>query len=253
MTDNMICSETDILAYVDGQLDAAGRARVEAALSKDPELAARVMADLSVNTRLKLAASEDEPRFRPRTRQAARHLQAGLSEAGLFVALRKVAAIVLLIAIGWFASTSMGARDVNANAHPPAFVEQAIRAHTTSLVRSRMHSQPEVKAYDRSDIRSATGIVMPQLPDNWKVADVQVFPSEHGPSVEALVHTSEGTLISLFANRTGTFAVEPVADINLSGAEAAWWQIGDVAYAVVSSTPQTGLVDEAQTLKNSLY
>jgi anti-sigma factor RsiW len=253
MTETTTFIDTDLEAYVDGQLDAAGRARIEALLSKNPARAARVMADLSINTSLKLASMADDPQYRPRTREAARRLQSGLSGGRFFSSLRKVAAVGLLIAIGWFANPSIGTLDVNANGHPPAFVEQAVRAHSTSLVRAKMPSQPEVKAYDRADIRSATKIVMPQLPDDWKVVDVQVFPSELGPSVEALVLTGEETLISLFAGRPGTFAVEPVTDLNLSGAEAAWWQIGDVAYAVVSSTPETGLLDEAEALKKSLY
>jgi len=53
--------------------------------------------------------------------------------------------------------------------------------------------------------------------------------------------------------RPGHFAVEPIKDMNLPKAEAAWWQIGDVAYAVVSSTTDIGLADEAELLKNSLY
>ena len=48
-------------------------------------------------------------------------------------------------------------------------------------------------------------------------------------------------------------AREVLEYFRLKDAEAAWWQIGDVAYAVVSSTPETGLADEAELLKNSLY
>jgi anti-sigma factor RsiW len=253
MTETSTFSDTDLEAYVDDQLDAVGRARVEALLSKNPALAARVMADLSIVSSLRASSVADDPQCGPRTREAARRLQSGLSEVRFFSSLRKVAAVGLLIAIGWFANPSIGTRDVNANSHPPPFVEQAVRAHNTSLLRAQMDSQPDVKAYDRAEIRSATAIVMPQLPNDWKVVDVQVFPSELGPTVEALVLTGEETLISLFAGRPGTFAVEPVTDLNLSGAEAAWWQIGDVAYAVVSSTPEMGLLDEAEALKNSLY
>jgi hypothetical protein len=116
-----------------------------------------------------------------------------------------------------------------------------------------MPSQPEVKTYDRDDIRAATGIVMPELPKGWTVIDVQVFPSDFGPSVETSVRTEEGALISLFAVRPGQFAVEPVKDLDFMDAEAAWWQLGEVAYAVISSTPNIGLIDEAELLKNSLY
>jgi len=142
---------------------------------------------------------------------------------------------------------------VNAYVRTAASVEHAVRGHRTSLVRAGRPSQPEGKTYDRDDIRAATAIVMPVLPKGWRMIDVQVFPSDFGPSVEASVRTEEGTLISLFASRPGHFAVEPVKDLNLSDTEAAWWQIGEVAYAVVSSTPDTGLADEAELLKKSLY
>jgi hypothetical protein len=40
----------DLIAYVDGELDAAGQARVEAALEGDPELAARLEAHMRLRT-----------------------------------------------------------------------------------------------------------------------------------------------------------------------------------------------------------
>lgn len=246
-------TEGDLCAYVDNQIDAVGRLRVERYLSHNPEAAAQVMTDLAIRGSLKLAMMSDQDHFRPQTREAARRLSSGLSNGAIWSSLKKIAAVGLLVSFGWLANTSLGNREVIASIHPPEFVEQAVRAHRTTLVRAAMHSQPEVKSYDRDDIRAATAIAMPELPDDWKVADVQVFPSEFGPSIEVALRTNEGTRISLFASRPGGFAVEPVNTVNLADAEAAWWQIGEVAYAVVSSTPQIGLMDEAETLKNSLY
>lgn len=253
MTETLPVSEADLGAYVDGQLDTAGRLRVEAFLSKNPDAAAHVMTDLTVRSSLKLAISMDDASCESPTRQAARRLENGLPDARMWATFQKVAAVGLLVSVGWFANTSFGTREVNASAHPPAFVEQAVRAHRTSLLRSGMHSQPEVTSYDRDDIRAATAITMPRLPDDWKIIDVQVFPSEFGPSVDTSVRTPEGALISIFASRPGSFSVEAVTSINLSDAEAAWWQLGEVAYAVVSSTPETGLTDEAEVLRSSLY
>ncbi|WP_105432472.1 MULTISPECIES: anti-sigma factor [Neorhizobium] len=253
MTDVATILDTDLDAYVDSQLDSAGKLRVETWLAKHPEAAARVMADLGMRTTLKLAMTADDVVCNPRTREAARHLSSGLANARLWTALQKVAAVGVLLTAGWFAHSSMGPGEVNASVPPPSFVGQAVRAHQTSLVRAGMPSQPEVKTYDRDDIRAATGIVMPELPKGWTVIDVQVFPSDFGPSVETSVRTEEGALISLFAVRPGQFAVEPVKDLDFRDAEAAWWQLGEVAYAVISSTPNIGLIDEAELLKNSLY
>ena len=253
MSDTETVVDSDLDAYVDNQLDTAGRVRVEAWLAEHPEAASRVMVDLSIRNTLKLASEADTSARSPRVRVAARRLSSGLSEARMWDTMRRIAAVGLLLSVGWFAHSSMGAGEVNASVHPPAFVEQAVRAHQTSMVRAAMASQPEVKTYDRNDIRAATAIVMPDLPTSWTVVDVQVFPSEFGPSVEAIVRSDEGALLSLFAVRPGHFAVEPVSDLNLTQAEAAWWQLGEVAYAVVSGTPNTGLADEAERLKNSLY
>jgi len=253
MTDASTVTDMDLDAYVDNQLDAAGRLRVEKHLAKSPGAAVRVMADLSIRSSLKLAMCSKEEHASSDTREAARRLSSSLSDRQMWNSVRKVAAVALLVSFGWLAHTSIGPTEVNASVHPPAFVEQAIRAHQTTLVRSGMLSQPEVQAYDRDEIRAATAITMPELPGDWKVVDVQVFPSEFGPSIEAAVTTGEGTRISLFASRPGGFAVESVKNLDLANAEAAWWQIGEIAYAVVSSTPDIGLTDEAETLKNSLY
>ncbi|MFB9949279.1 anti-sigma factor family protein [Rhizobium puerariae] len=256
MTDVETILDTDLDAYVDNQLDAAGRLRVETWLARHPDAAARVMADLGMRTTLKLAVAPDGITGRPETREAARRLSSGLAGMRMWSALRRVAAIGVLVSAGWFAHSSVGPfglREVNASVHPPAFIEQAVRAHQTALVRQDMPSQPGMKTYDREDIRAATALVMPELPKDWQVSDVQVFPSGYGPSVEISIRTKDGTQISLFAVRPGHFAVEQVKDLNLADAEAAWWQLGEVAYAVVSSAPNTGLADEAELLRNSLY
>ncbi|KKX32912.1 anti-sigma factor [Rhizobium sp. LC145] len=253
MTDVETILDTDLDAYVDNQLDAAGRLRVESYLAQHPAAAARVMSDLGTRTMLKLILVPQPEACRPDTREAARRLSSVLSGRRMWAALQRVAAVAVLVSAGWFANSSLGTREVVASVPPPVFIEQAVRAHQTSLVREAMPSQPEVNTYDREDIRAATAIVMPDLPTDWQISDVQVFPSSYGPSVEVSIRTKDGTQISLFAVRPGHFAVEQVKNLTLAEAEAAWWQLGEVAYAVISSKPGTGLSDEADLLMNSLY
>jgi anti-sigma factor RsiW len=263
MTDADPILDTDLDAYVDDQLDISGRIRVENHLAANPTSAARVMADLAMRRTLRLAletagpvTSQGATSSSQEIREAARRLSAGLSRRRMWSGLQRIAAIGILISVGWLANSSIGpfgANDVIASVHPPAFVEQAIRAHQTTMVREAMPSQPEVRTYDREDIRAATAIVVPEIPEDWQVTDVQVFPSDFGPSVEMSIRTSDGTRMTLFAVRPGYFAVEQIKDLNLAEAEAAYWQIGEVAYAVVSSRPHTGLTDEAELLKTSLH
>ena len=168
MTDTATILDADLDAYVDNQLDADGRLRVETYLARHPDVAARVMADLGMRTTLRLAVAADVVTGRPETREAARHLSAGLAGLRMWMAIRRVAAVALLVSAGWVAHSSFGPlamREVNASVPPPAFVEQAVRAHQTALVRKGMPSQTQAKTYDREDIRAATAIVMPRTMD----------------------------------------------------------------------------------------
>jgi anti-sigma factor RsiW len=246
----------DLDAYVDNQLDTECRIRVEKHLADNPETASKVMADLAMRGALKLALQDGSEQPSHQMKETAHRLSFALGRKRLWSNLQRIAAVGILVTTGWIASAIIGpfaATDVVASVHPPAFVEQAIKAHQTTLVRATMPSQPEVKHYDPDDIRSATAITMPELPDDWEVVDVQIFPSDYGPSVEMSIQTSDGTRMSLFAVRPGTFAVERVTDVNLSNSEAAYWQVGEIAYALIASAPNTGLADEAEQLTKSYF
>lgn len=248
--------ESELDAYIDNQLELAARIRVERYLGKNPEAAARVMADTAIRNNLRLALDMELGPQRIETREAARRLSFGLAQKQIWTNLQRIAAVGLLLATGWIASSYSGpfaATSVVASVHPPAFVDQAIQAHNTTLLRASMPSQSETSKLDVDDIRSATAIVLPKLPDDWTIIDVQIFPSTFGPSVEMSIMTAEAQRLSLFAVRPGFFAVEKVTSVNLATAEAAYWQIGEVAYALVSSEPKTGLADEAALLTKTLY
>lgn len=248
---------SDIEAYVDDQLDASRRIEVEAHLSENPDIAARVMADLAIRGELRLALSGGRNHGRAETREAARRLQAALSRGAYLRSFQRLAATIALVAAGWALSSHYGpltVSKVEASTPAPAFVEEAIRAHGTSLLRETMPSQSGSAHFDAAEIRSATAIVMPPIPKGWKVADVQIFPSAFGPSVEVALTDDAKNRLSLFAVRPGYFAVKPVTQAREGGLEASYWQIGEVAYALVSERQNAPrLNDEAERLARSLY
>ncbi|RWX57728.1 anti-sigma factor, partial [Mesorhizobium sp. M2A.F.Ca.ET.039.01.1.1] len=113
---------------------------------------------------------------RPATTEAARRLERGLGRDRIFGVLQRAAAAAILIAAGWLANGICGpvaVTKVVASTQPPAYVEEAVRAHRTTLVREAMTSQREAPNYNPGEIRAATAIVMPSLPGEWKVRDVQ--------------------------------------------------------------------------------
>ncbi|TPM41914.1 anti-sigma factor [Mesorhizobium sp. B2-3-4] len=249
-------TDADLDAYVDDQLDVTRRIEVEAFLSARPETAARVMLDLRTRDELRVALAGSEGMARPATADAARRLERGLGQGRIFAVLQRAATIAALIGAGWLANGIIGPMSVTkvvASPQPPAYVEEAVRAHRTTLVRESMPSQTEAPNYNAGEIRAATAIVMPSLPADWKVRDVQIYPSRFGPSVEMALDTKEMGLVSLFAIRPGSFdvvkpAVAPSGDIS-----SAYFQIGEVAYAVVAKSGVHDLDRAAETLARTLY
>lgn len=249
-------TESDLHAYIDDQLAVQRRVEVEAHLSRNPAMAARMMADLRARDELRLALADQAMAERPATAEAARRLSRALSRDRSMDTVRQVAAVVALIGVGWFGHAAFGSLGITesvASAPPPPYVGDATRAHRTALVRASMHSQPGQPHYDREDIRSATAIVVPDLPPGWQVLDVQVFPSTYGPSVEMAVRGDSLGTLSLFAVRPGTFNVRPTTVAVQNEVTAVYWQLGEVAYALVGKAESQALEDAAARLVKTLY
>jgi anti-sigma factor RsiW len=249
-------TEADLHAYIDDQLSVQRRIEVEAHLSRHPEMAARMMSDLRGRDELRLALADQTVVERTATHDAARRLSGALSREVLFSRLQRVAAVAAFMAFGWFGHaefSSIGIGASIASAPPPAYVDDAARAHNTALVRSSMHSQPGQPNYDREEIRSATAIVVPDLPQGWQVMDVQIFPSTYGPSVEMAIRSDRLGTLSLFAVRPGSFNVRPTTVVARNEVTAVYWQIGEVAYALVGKAESRALEEAAASLVKTLY
>ncbi|MCC8933987.1 MULTISPECIES: anti-sigma factor family protein [Rhizobiaceae] len=257
MTSHDPVIEADLHAYVDDQLDVGRRIEVEAYLSENPSIAAKVMADLRVRDELRLALAGMPTAVRQETRDAARVLENAMNRPRTVDVMRRAAAVALLVGAGWVAHGwidpgSIG--EVVASVPPPQFVEEAMRAHQTAELRKQMPSQIEAGRFDPAEIRAATAIVLPAMPTEWSVRDAQVFPSTYGPSVELEVEPQSGERMSLFAVRPGNFSVQQVLLKQEGQTNAAYWQIGEVAYALISETENADkLAEQARKLARTLY
>ncbi|GLK78636.1 anti-sigma factor family protein [Methylopila turkensis] len=243
--------EGELDAYVDGQVDLRRRIEIEAYLAAHPPLASRVMADMRLRDELRCAFGEPEAPAdrRAQTLKLARRLEGARSRQRLFVNLRRAAVVMLLVGAGWIANASVGPLLVGAvfaSPQPPAYVVDAVMAHRTALLRGEMVSQVETPDYDRTEIRAATAIVLPKLPKDWKVTDVQVFPSKYGPSVQMAMETPDLGLLSFYAVRPGAFGMEPAVARRIDdGVVAAYWQVADVAYTLVGQADEEKLLARA--------
>jgi hypothetical protein len=210
-------TEADLRAYVAGGLTGARRREVEGLLACNPDLAAQVM------TQFHLGGGAGDGRWPRRARLA----------SGLAVAV----ALALGSGVGWVASQRGELEGWRASdgATPPKYVEEAAESREAARIREGMISQPASRL-DAAEIRRTLRVSLPSLPSDWRVKDVQIFPTDAGPAVN-LVAEAAGRRVELFAVRAQSAAtVRP--RIAMRGPEAvAYWERGDDAY--VLSGPQS--------------
>jgi anti-sigma factor RsiW len=255
VTPTEFVSEIELNAYVDEQLDIPRRIEVEDHLARHPCIAARVMADLRARDMLRLILTA--PRAPPDAAlsNAARRLGRSLRRVRLIHHSRRAAVAVAFVAAGWVLHAQVGTLGVTeseASPPPPAYVADAVRAHRTAQLRARMRSQPEASNYDPDEIHQATQIVMPTLPRGWRVLDVQVFPTQGGPSVEMTIETGQLGALSLFAVRIAEPRMTAPAMVATGAEQVAHWRAGHLAYALTGPAPESDLEQAARQLAANL-
>jgi anti-sigma factor RsiW len=229
-------SEQEIDAYVDGQLDTEGRFAVEDYLRQHPGLAARVMGDLGTRSALQLLAGKSDP-LSPGIREA---MRGGSSAAG--PRWRRWAPAAGLSATGIAAALMVIFQG------PPGYVEDALTSHMVAGMRADMASQLEAPKFDAREIRRATRISVPQVPADWKVTDVQLFPTERGPALVMALKTQEGDHLSLFAKRGREGAPEQPDAVREGEHSVAYWRRGDMSYALVGDSGTAAIDARAEAL-----
>ncbi len=95
--------DTDLDAYVDGELTVARRVEVEILPLGTPAIAAKVMADMSIRGELRMALAGEGLAAKAETREAARRLERGLAYGRVLSSFQRVAAVAILMAAGWVA------------------------------------------------------------------------------------------------------------------------------------------------------
>jgi anti-sigma factor RsiW len=219
-------TENDLRAYVAGALSAERRTAVEGFLACNPDLAARVMAELH----------RGRPAVRPRRWPG---------RAGAVAAL--CAAVVCTVwglavrhaADGWWEADG---------GPPPSYLEDAAEARQAADLRARMASQPQTPRVDAGEVRQVMDLPLPELPRDWRVMDAQVFPTDEGPALALALERPDRTRLDLFVVRAAGDDVDP-PELALRGREAAaFWENGPAAYVLGGSVPRETLLSLARTL-----
>jgi anti-sigma factor RsiW len=234
--------DDDLHAYVDNQLTAERQVDVADYLAVHPDAAARVFADIRTRGALRLAYASISPLDTPRVISAARRLQQKLFLKDIGHWAGRAAAVVALICLGWYAHWQAGAFNISENDETPAFVVDAVHAYRAHLLRA------QARMNDAEEVFSRTRIAMPNLKKDWKLADVQMYPTHAGSSVEATLTAGELGQLSLFATRTGqSHAIEPTVSRS-SSETTVYWQRGSIFYALTGKRPEKIMRSIADTL-----
>ena len=226
--------EADLQAYVEGTLDEDARSAVEGYLACNPDLAARVMTALHLRGRSGAPATSRRPRRR-------------LVQAAVALAI-----CVGSGALGWSVAATHeaeGWREADGGL-PPDYVEDAADSRQASVLRAAMRSQAETPTLDAAEIRRAMRLRLPHLPRGWRIVDVQVYPTDDGPSVNLVVATPQGRRLDLFAIRAASGVRRP--ELARRGKEiVAFWTRDSSAYVLGGDESGPQLLSAATELSQN--
>jgi FkbM family methyltransferase len=164
-------------------------------------------------------------------------------------AMPQVAAAMLLLVGGWMAGE--GGFLSNPGQAEEYFVQEALQSHDIAQVRARLRRSPP-SVFNMSELGSFAQIALPVLPAGWRVTDVQLFPSDSGPSLQMTITNGKSAPISLFAVRDDKVAPAQPAVLTRDGKTIAYWQEGDLAYALTGTTPPAEMDRMAEDIADNV-
>jgi len=245
--------ESDLHAYVDGALDEAAGAEVEAWLAAHPEDAARVHAYKLQNTQLHRIFDGvlDEPLPAALTAPAA-----GRAARSPPLWMRIAAAVALLFiggAAGWGLHGMQGGR----TAAGAQLVRQAVGAHL--LYVSEVRHPVEVGADQETHLvawlskRLGHALKAPKLTTaGYQLVGGRLLPDEGAPAAQFMYEDTNGRRVTVYVrtNRQGfDTAFRFVGD---NAASAFYWTDGPFAYAMIGDMPRDDLLGLARAVYEDL-
>lgn len=229
----------ELYAYIDGQLDPERGFAVECRLADNPAQAAWVMGELSRKSALRLLASDTRSAPASLLAQAAaldgRHGRA-MGRRSIFGVTAGAAAALV--------ATLFVVAD-----QPPHYVDTAVNSHRIAMLRARMDSQVETPVFDMREIATHTDIALPRLPAEWRVTDVQLFPTPEGPALLIAIRDNrDGQRLSLFAINADSAAPRRPDAVREGAQSVAYWRREGMSYALTGDAEPVAIDARAERL-----
>lgn len=234
MTDTDPGLEADLPALLKGRLDPARAHAITDYLSRRPDRAAALFADMRDTAELRLALCSPGDPASPRLVAAARRLQGRLRGQRLMRRAAPIAAAVVLFAAGWAGHALwQSPRETGA----PPLVEAALDAQAALELRHWMTSQPESLDLDTQEIVAALGIDLPALPKEWILRDVQIVATPQRPGVAIIADAPElGRILLMAVPRNPADTAPPPTAFEYRGRTVALFERGRSAFVLVDSS-----------------
>lgn len=214
-----------LAAYVEGRLPPDGRRQIEGYLACNPDLAARVMGELHRHGNVAAPPSAERRRTYVKT--------------------------ALTLACGLLVTSALLLGGHFRRELPflvPDFVQDAVVSHRTTLLRADMSSQEETPTLNATEMRAKAKLEIPALPNGWRIMDVQLYPSDDGPSMHVLIDTPQDERLTLFAVRARTSASAKPEWTRSDGADVVYWEHGPFGYALLGARSLETLKRDAALL-----
>lgn len=251
MTAGRSFTDTDLNAYIDGELSGTERAAVEAWLNADADAALRLKALRALDQRLKgtFEFVLDEP--------ASRTMQASVLARG--TARRwpgwSWAAVTLTAAVLTGAAGYAGRGWLDARVPRPALVETAVVAHR--LFTQEVRHPVGVPAADEAHLvkwltkRLGTPVKVPVLQEQgFKLLGGRLLPEPGGPSAQVMYESAQGGRLTLYARRVAGGAQDSAfAFAQQTDLATVTWIDRPLAFALVAKLPR----DDLQRAATAVY
>jgi len=234
--------ESDIHAFVDGQLDEEARARVAAYLDAHPEIARRVRHYALQKPAIVDAVTASDQEKRTETEILAERLARRLAQRSAPRPHRRriaaAAAGLLLVGVGWTARTVVD--HVRQAAIPDAVESAALAHHIFAEDRLRPVELPasavrEMAAWfsghlgERIQIPNLAGVGL-------RLIGGRLLSNDEGPMAQLLYEDGKGRRLTLYLSPQTGEDVGDLEVVRLDDVNAGYWQEHDILYAIVANT-----------------
>jgi anti-sigma factor RsiW len=248
-------SDTDLQAYIDGQLKPARRIEVEAYLATRPEKAAEVMDGLRLRDELALFLAEENWPLAPETMAMGEQLARALRWRALVPRFRAGLAAACLIglgvSLGWaghagLANPAEGNLEVAADPSEVLADDAAQAWHITQLEEASV-SAPAPGGPPQAAAPDATA-PSAGLPKGLRRVDSDLIPWDGGTAAADLLVTAKGDELVLLTAETSTPGLEAPEVEWAAGVTTVSWRLGRYAYALSGDVPASDLLRLANTM-----